>query len=209
MIRPATIRDVPHMVRIINNYAERGLMIHRSPAELYERIRDYRIVQLDNGQVVGVGGLRVLWANWAEVYGLALAPEARGKGFGKQLVEALIDEARRLAVHNIFALTYERAFFEHCGFALVDRRSLPMKVWSECIRCPKHDNCDEIAVVRQLDDVPDLGSPLQSTADAVAASGSAFGSASGGAENEDYEDLPIPQVTPAVLRIDASVRSST
>lgn len=197
MIRPAAIPDVPRMVRVINNYAERGLMIHRSPSELYERIRDYHVVDLD-GTVAGAGGLRVMWANWAEVYGLALAPETRGKGLGKQLVDALIDEARRLHIRNVFALTYEREFFEHCGFHLVDRRALPMKVWSECIRCPKHENCDEIAVVRTLDDVPDYGAPLQSTADAVAA-----------AEDEDYEDLPVPQVTPATLRIDASVRSST
>jgi hypothetical protein len=27
-------------------------------------------------------------------------------------------------------------------------------VWSDCVRCPKNDHCDEIAVVRTLEDVP-------------------------------------------------------
>jgi amino-acid N-acetyltransferase len=33
------------------------------------------------------------------------------------------------------------------GFQVVDKDALPMKVWSDCARCPKQQNCDEAAVV--------------------------------------------------------------
>ncbi len=56
-------------------------------------------------------------------------------------------------------LTYEQASFEKLGFTVVDRQQLPLKVWSECIRCPKNQACDEIAMTLVLDDVPDLGVP--------------------------------------------------
>jgi amino-acid N-acetyltransferase len=39
---------------------------------------------------------------------------------------------------------------------VVDKDTLPLKVWSDCVRCPKRDGCDEIAMVRVLEDVPEI-----------------------------------------------------
>lgn len=156
-IRPARVDDVPRIAQIVNNYAEQGLMLHRSHAELYERLRDFVVVVDEDDQAMGVAGLRIMWANLAEVYSLAVAQEARGAGLGRKLVDAMADEAERLGIRRLFALTYERMFFERCGFEVVDRhRNLPLKVWSECIRCPKNQACDEIAMVRVLENVPDV-----------------------------------------------------
>jgi len=189
-VRIATVPDVPAMVSIVNEYAERGLMIHRSLAEVYEDLRDFHVAEFD-GQVVGVVGLRIMWANLAEVYSLAVSGAARGRGVGRKLVETAIDQARQLAIRRVFALTYELEFFERCAFEVVDRRNLPLKVWGECIRCPKHEACDEIAMVRLLEGVPDHGSPLP-TAD----------------EDDAHEyDVPIPRLTPMAVRIDRSASS--
>jgi hypothetical protein len=73
-----------------------------------------------------------------------------------------VEEARRLQIRKVMALTYERKFFQNLGFEVVSKESLPLKVWSECFRCPKRDNCDEIAMVRVLEDVP---APAQPAAD--------------------------------------------
>lgn len=154
-IRSATSVDVPAIAAIINDYAEQGQMLHRSHAELYERLRDYYVAE-EGEKVMGVCGLRVIWGNLAEVYALAVASDAGGKGVGRKLVEASVGEAERLGVRRIFALTYQQAFFERCGFGVVDRmQELPQKVWSECVRCPKNQACDEIAVVRVLEHVAD------------------------------------------------------
>ncbi|MBI1371989.1 MAG: N-acetyltransferase [Phycisphaera sp.] len=156
-IRQARVGDITQVADMINDYAERGLMLHRSHAELYERLRDYLIAEIE-GRVVGICGLRILWANLAEVYALAVDTEFNGQGIGRRLVAACGEEAERLGIRKLFALTYERRFFERCGFEVVDRhRTLPLKVWSECIRCPKNQMCDEIAMVRVLEHVPEVG----------------------------------------------------
>jgi len=103
-----------------------------------------------------VVGLRIMWSNLGEVYALAVSPAARGQGLGKRLVLSAVDEAEQLGIRRVFALTYEREFFEKCGFHIVDRhQELPLKVWTECVRCPKNQACDEIAMVRVLD-VPEI-----------------------------------------------------
>ncbi|HEX7009748.1 MAG TPA: N-acetyltransferase [Phycisphaeraceae bacterium] len=162
-IRRAQIADVPAMGKIINDCAEFGLMLPRSLASLYENVRDYQVAVAFDSQggqrVVGVCGLAIVWANLAEVYALAVAPEYRGRGIGKRLVQAVIDEARELGIRKLMTLTYERAFFEKLGFGIIDRQQLPMKVWSECVRCPKNQACDEIAMLRVLKDVPELVVP--------------------------------------------------
>jgi len=160
MIRRALTRDVAAISRLINDAAEYGLMLHRSNAELYENVRDFCVAE-DNatGAVVGVCGLRVMWANIAEVYALVVAPSARGRGLGKQLVRACIEDARGIGVRKLMALTYEQPFFEKLGFAVVDRQKLPLKVWSECLRCAKNTQCDEIAMLCVLEDVPEVEAP--------------------------------------------------
>ncbi len=158
MIRRATVADVPDMARIINNEAEQGLMLPRSLSMLYENLREFHVAEI-NGNVAGVCGLSIVWANLAEVAALAVAPEYRGKGVGRKLVEACIDEAQALGIRKVMCLTYERAFFERLSFTVVDRQNLPLKVWSECVRCPKNQHCDEIAMIRELPGVPELETP--------------------------------------------------
>ncbi len=157
-IRRATVADVPAMGQIINDCAEFGLMLPRSLSSMYENVREFHVAEVDS-RVVGVGALSVVWANLAEVCALAVQPDQRGLGLGRQLTEACVAEARVLGVRTIMTLTYEQAFFEKLGFAVVDRQQLPLKVWSECIRCPKNQACDEIAMTLVLQDVPELGVP--------------------------------------------------
>ncbi|MDX1682141.1 MAG: hypothetical protein R3336_03375, partial [Phycisphaeraceae bacterium] len=78
---------------------------------------------------------------------------------GGRLVEACVDDARHLNVRRLMSLTYEQAFFERLGFSVVDRQQLPLKVWSECLRCPMNQACDEIAMLRVLEDVPEIDGP--------------------------------------------------
>lgn len=161
MIRCAHISDVPTIGRIVNDAAEYGLMLHRSPAYLYENVRDFRMVVHDD-QIVGVCGLKIVWANLAEVYALAVGADYRGRGIGKQLVQACLDEAEQLGVRKVMALTYEKTFFQKLGFEVVDREQLPLKVWGECVRCSKNAACDEIALVKVLEEVPPVEVPKPS-----------------------------------------------
>jgi amino-acid N-acetyltransferase len=153
MIRAATIHDVPRIQEIINSHAELGRMLFKSLAQLFEDLRDFAVYEED-GEVLGCAALTIIWADLAEVRSLAVDEGSRGKGIGRTLVEWTIDEARRLGIRKIMSLTYEQRFFEKLGFEVVPKEALPLKVWSDCVRCPKRDGCDEIAMVRTLNDVP-------------------------------------------------------
>ena len=74
-------------------------------------------------RIVGVCGLSIVWANLAEVVSLAVDPAYRGRGLGKRLAQACLDEAARLGVRQVMTLTYERAFFEKLGFSVVERQN--------------------------------------------------------------------------------------
>jgi amino-acid N-acetyltransferase len=50
----------------------------------------------------------------------------------------------------VFALTLEKDFFEKLGFQKVPMESLPLKVWSDCVRCSKQAQCDEIAMMLEV-----------------------------------------------------------
>jgi amino-acid N-acetyltransferase len=158
MIQPATIHDVPRIQEIINSHAELGKMLFKSYAQIYEDLRDFAVYVKDD-QVVGCTALAILWADLAEVRSLAVDESYKGQGIGRRLVEWTIAEARRLQIRKLMSLTYEQAFFEKLGFEVVPKETLPLKVWSDCVRCPKRDNCDEIAMVRELRDVPMIVMP--------------------------------------------------
>ncbi len=152
-IRPATVRDVPGIGKLIAFYAGLGLMLFRSHAELYEAVRDFHVAEIA-GEIVGICALEIVWADLAEVRSLAVAADRVGKGIGRKLVDWCVDDARRVGIRKLMALTYEQAFFNKLGFTVVDKDTLPLKVWTDCVRCPKRDGCDEIAMARSLSDVP-------------------------------------------------------
>lgn len=161
MIRPATIHDVPRIADIINAHAGLGKMLFKSYAQLFESLRDFAVyIDEPSGQVIGCVALSIIWADLTEVRSLAVDDDHRGKGIGSQLTQWCVGEARRLGIRKLMSLTYEQRFFEKFGFEVVEKETLPLKVWSDCVRCPKNANCDEIAMVLTLADIPEPKLPL-------------------------------------------------
>ena len=148
-VEKARISDVPQMHKLINHFAQRDEMLPRPLSELYENIRDCFVVR-QGERVVACASLHVFWSDLAEIRSLAVAESSQESGIGAQLVEACLQEAEELGIATIFCLTYKPAIFEKFGFSQVDKMELPRKVWTECYRCPKFPNCDEVAVVREL-----------------------------------------------------------
>lgn len=147
--RKAVFKDVEAVHKLINDYAEQGLMLARSRNVLYETLRDLVIAE-ENGKVVGVGSLHLVWDELAEIRAMAVAPHVTNSGVGRTIVEALTREAIDLGVKTLFTLTYQAGFFRKLGFTEVTKEQLPQKVWKECINCPKFPNCDETAMICKL-----------------------------------------------------------
>ena len=149
MIRPASREDVLTIVRIIAHYASQGLMLPRSHGALAEALPNYLVADID-GNVIGCGGLEQYSKSTAEIYGLATSPNNSHRGTGSAIVHALIEKARAKNISQVFALTLAPTFFQKMGFRTVEHKDLPMKVWKDCVACPKYGNCDEIAMVLDL-----------------------------------------------------------
>ncbi|MBI4186375.1 MAG: N-acetyltransferase [Chloroflexi bacterium] len=145
-IEKARISDAAQMHQLINHFADRGEMLPRPLSEIYENIRDYFVVR-DGERVVACAALHINWVDLAEIKSLAVAEDRQREGLGEQLVRACLDEARGLGITTVFCLTYKPAFFEKLKFSQVEKLELPHKVWSECYRCSKFPNCDEVALI--------------------------------------------------------------
>ena len=148
-IRSAKITDVEAIYSLINFYAERDKMLFRSMADIYENLQAFIVAEL-NGNVVGCCALQSVWSDLAEIKSLAVDQANTEKGIGKMLVTAATEQACQLGLPRVFALTLNPDFFEKMGFKIIEKNTLPMKVWSDCARCPKQQNCDEIAVIKKL-----------------------------------------------------------
>ncbi len=149
MIRKAKLEDVKEIQRIIKQYSTRGTILPRSLSELYDYLRDF-FVYTKSRRVVGICALHLCWEDLAEIRSLAVREENRKKGIGARLVRACLEEAKKLGVKRVFALTYEPAFFEKLGFQQVDKAVLPHKIWADCLKCVKFPDCDEIALVKEI-----------------------------------------------------------
>jgi amino-acid N-acetyltransferase len=151
-IRPARVGDVPAIHDLIKTFAERKLMIRRSPGELYESIREFLVAVDDDNKVIGCAAIHVFWEDLAELKCLAVSEATHGQGIGRLLVDACWKAARELEIESVFTLTYVPEFFEKCGYHRIEKADLPHKIWNECVRCPLFPNCNEVALIRSAGD---------------------------------------------------------
>ena len=114
-----------------------------------EAIRDFMVVRRGE-EFLGCGALHFYTPTIGEIRSLAVHEHAKTHGVGRRVVEALVAEAQDYELDAVFAFTYVAEFFNRVGFDVVERGVLPLKAWKDCVRCPKFQACDEIAVLRIL-----------------------------------------------------------
>jgi amino-acid N-acetyltransferase len=144
------LSDVPAIHGLIGVFAERKLMLPRPLSELYENARDFLVAEAEPGGLAGCCAVHIDTATIGELKALAVAESAQGMGVGRALVNAACATAAELGLSKLFCLTYQQDFFAKLGFTRVDRSRLPDKVWSECVRCHRFLDCDEIAMWRAV-----------------------------------------------------------
>jgi len=160
ILRKAAMSDIHNLLKLINDYAADGIMLPRTEFEMSENIRDFTVAYLGS-RLAGCGALHFYTPTSAEVRSLAVDMALKGYGIGRRIVERLEDEAVENGLHAIFAFTYVANFFQKLGFKEVERGELPLKVWKDCLRCPKFQCCDEIAMLKALRPHPILATPSE------------------------------------------------
>ena len=141
------MRDVQTIRSLINLYSQRGDMLPKALIEIYEHLRDFFVFTDEDGNVLGCCALHLFWEDLAEIQSLAVGEADKQKGIGSALIAA---EARSLEINKVFTLTNKQAFFEKQGFQEIDRSELPHKIWAACVKCTKFPDCDEVALVHNL-----------------------------------------------------------
>ena len=148
--RKAGVKEVGDIHKLLSRYADQSLLLPRSLSEIYNHLRDYSVIDDINGNIIAVCALGVCWEDLGEIRSLAVVEGHQGKGLGTTLVDNCMKEAASLGLKQIFALTYVPDFFTKAGFRVIEKSTLPHKVWADCLKCPKFPDCDEIAMIREV-----------------------------------------------------------
>lgn len=161
VIRKAKISDATKIKKIIDPYAQKGIMLFRPIYVIYGDIRDFFVAEKKR-RVIGCCGLHVLGKEYkpgrqvqvlAEVKSLAVLEKYQGRGTGTGLVKACVKEAKKMEIDKVFTLTTREntPFFKKLGFQEVRKSKLPQKIWQECTNCPRFPkDCNEVSLILDI-----------------------------------------------------------
>jgi amino-acid N-acetyltransferase len=132
VVRRARVSDVRGIKSIIDTYVGKVLLA-KELVTLYEDVQEFWVAEVD-GELVGCGGLHVLWEDIAEIRSIAVLPAAARLGIGGLLVERLLAVARDLGLQRVFVLTFETKFFARFGFVEIDGTPVSAEVYEQMRR---------------------------------------------------------------------------
>ena len=145
-----TILDIKTMQEIVKPYIDDAKILRRDDNEIANTIRSYTLIKTDD-KIVGFGALHIYSTKLSEIRSLVVDKKSQNQGVGKKIINELINEAKKLNLKEILALTYEVDFFKKQGFIEVRKDEVPEhKVWEDCIKCKLFPQCDEIAMMIKL-----------------------------------------------------------
>lgn len=127
-------------------------MIPLSIGDTLERLRAFLVAETPEEGIIGCVAVDATWDLLVEIRSLAVRREWHKHQVGRRLVEAALRDAADFGAKEVFTLTYVPDFFGRFGFEIIDRNTLPHKVWLVCVKCPKFPDCGEVAMKRSLAD---------------------------------------------------------
>jgi len=145
LLRNASERDVPPVLALINDYAQRNLVLPRTEESLRASLGDFAVAEVD-GEVVGCCALSELGPGLGEIRSLAVRADMNGRGIGRGIIEHLMTKAWPRGFAEVLALTRRVSLFERLGFHVTRRERFLDKLATDCKACPLSLCCDEIAV---------------------------------------------------------------
>ncbi len=152
MIRKATLQDVNAIYSLLQRYALKGELLPRPLSALYDHVRSFSVsVDERKNLIVGCCALQFCWEDLAEIRSLAVHPDYQGRNIGSELTKTVLSEAKTFETKKVFTLTYRPKFFRKFGFVQIDRSDLPIKIWADCITCVKFPDCDESAMMKEIE----------------------------------------------------------
>ena len=166
-VRRAELADSFQIHALIESLTADGTLLRRPLSEIKQHIDTFLVAEAsaqspDSGpasgpesskdveprcdQFLGCAALHRYGTHLAEIRSIAVRPEARGLGAGGLLLQRLLEDVGRTGTRCACLFTRIPTFFEHYGFHNVPLAAVPDKIAKDCVRCPRQQACDEIAM---------------------------------------------------------------
>ena len=118
-IRPA--RNAPEEItaigRLLDYGVTHGRLLPRTAQDIERLIAEEHLYVAEcDGALAGMAALEVYSERLTEVRSVVVLPEWHGRGLGSRLIERCVEEARRLGVREVLAITDRIDLFHRVGF---------------------------------------------------------------------------------------------
>ncbi len=124
-IRPMVHRDIPEVLRLMENAIEEGVLVAREAADLEDKLEGYVVYEVD-GTIHGCGSLETYPDKSGEIAGVVVDNAYANMGIGKKIIAALIEQGAKNKLKRLFILTTQTAdWFEQIGFTKGSVSDLP------------------------------------------------------------------------------------
>lgn len=130
---------------LVDLFVRAGLEISPDEPEPEGLLTCFELIDEAAGRRIGAAGIVYDKGEYI-LRCVAVEEEFRGKGFGKRLVGAVMDEAGRRQAERIWLTAKVPDFYRKFGFTVVPREEAPFE--TKCITCPQyHNGCDSEVMV--------------------------------------------------------------
>jgi len=135
-IRRARTSDVPAIQELIEPLVNSRILLGKDRVVFYEGVQEFRVAEVESGQLIGIGALHVMWEDLGEVRTLAVTQDWLGKGVGHAILEDIEGTARDLGLSRLFCLTFETGFFGRNGFDPIGEAVVAPDVYAQLTLSP-------------------------------------------------------------------------
>ena len=124
-LRPMREEDITDVLRIMEPFVEREILIRRTGADLEQAAGDYVVYEMDDS-IHGCGALHRYSDGSGEIAGIAVDTRYDRLGIGFKIVSYLVEMARREGLKRVFVLTTQTSdWFQRLGFVDADLDQIP------------------------------------------------------------------------------------
>ena len=131
---------------LVDLFIKSGLEIHPDDPVPEGLLTCFKKIDEETGERLGAAGIVLNHKNEYILRCVAVEEEHRGKGYGIQLVNKVLDEGKMRGATRIWLTGKVPEFYKKFGFTVAKRSDAPFK--TKCGECPQyHNGCESEVMV--------------------------------------------------------------
>ena len=152
-VRSAVAEDAPRIFAIIDACAAQGSVLPRAAEDVHAAVHSFVVAHdpADPAALLGCAALVSCGPDMGEIRSVAVAPEGRGRGVGRAVVDYLVAEALAINLEHLFLLTRIPEFFSKLGFHAVDPNDLPDSFVADVVHTQRRSLFNKFVMTMNLD----------------------------------------------------------